>query len=296
MTDLLIQLCRIVYAARVRDRAEETTHAFRSYHPSNGNGESHELLDNRNPRQVFIYQAALATSAAPTFFKVAIVNGEKFLDGGITVNNPSVEAWYEAHRMRLRRNVPNHVDTSGPPIGHVVSIGTGLKDGESIPTEGSPFHKLRKILRRAIRHMTNTEPNHRAMANLAANHHPNPVRYFRFNVTTGLERIKLDHCKRKDRTFRKMDTRTREYLERADTAIDIADCARLLVERRRGRCTAEELRRNFNLTRPGPRENPHNDLYAGPRAPHPAVPPAVPAVVHSAAPGPDPTPDPRHTS
>jgi hypothetical protein len=251
----------IVYAARVLQGKNERTHAFRSYHPYGSSEESHERLDNRNPTQVYISQAALATTAAPTFFKVANVNGEEFLDGGITANNPTSEAWNEAHQRRLRGNHPHPIDQNAPSVGHIVSIGTGLKENKGILVRGTPLSKLRRVIRRAIRHMTDTEPTHEAVTTQAANQNPHPLDYYRFNVITGLERIKLDHCKRNNRTFNKMDTATREYLQRADTIQRISLCARLLVERRRARCTDEELRRNFNLTRPGPRENVYNDLY-----------------------------------
>jgi uncharacterized protein len=57
---------------------------------------------------------AVATAAAPTYFRAALVDGKAYLDGGVWANNPTMAAMVEA-LSRLR--VPlNHVD--------ILSVGT----------------------------------------------------------------------------------------------------------------------------------------------------------------------------
>jgi predicted acylesterase/phospholipase RssA len=56
-----------------------------------------------NPNKCFIWEAARATSAAPTFFKPITIAvpapGNTFVDGGLTYNNPAEPALEEAQRL-----------------------------------------------------------------------------------------------------------------------------------------------------------------------------------------------------
>src|SRR5260370_41600024 len=73
-----------------------------------------------------IWQAARATSAAPTFFKrVEIGMGQPFIDGGLGHNNPSSLVLEEAKRLFDARQ-----------IGCLVSIGTGQGEIISIKRTG----------------------------------------------------------------------------------------------------------------------------------------------------------------
>ena len=69
-----------------------------------------------------IWEAARATSAAPTFFKEVKINIEggttlRFVDGGLKCNNPVVVIMEEAEK----------VFGGDQPVGCVVSLGSGLK-------------------------------------------------------------------------------------------------------------------------------------------------------------------------
>jgi len=87
---------------------------FRSY-------ESHEI----HP-ECKIWEAARATSAAPTFFKrIEIGRAQPFIDGGVGRNNPSWAVLDEANTLFGAR-----------PIGCLVSIGAGQVEAISIRRPG----------------------------------------------------------------------------------------------------------------------------------------------------------------
>jgi patatin-like phospholipase/acyl hydrolase len=55
--------------------------------------------DLRRDWRIPMVDVAMATSAAPTYFSAAEVDGQRFIDGGIWANNPSVVAIAEAVRI-----------------------------------------------------------------------------------------------------------------------------------------------------------------------------------------------------
>ena len=74
--------------------------------------------------RVKIWEAARATSAAASFFEPITIEGQKFVDGGLTENNPIMTMWMEAHSVfgdvpgwRLENNVKCFlsVGAGGPP-------------------------------------------------------------------------------------------------------------------------------------------------------------------------------------
>jgi predicted acylesterase/phospholipase RssA len=94
--------CRLVVpACHARTGA---VHMFRTnHHPDLAGGAGLAATD-----------VAVATAAAPTYFRAALVDGKAYLDGGVWANNPTMAALVEA-LSRLR--VPlNHVD--------ILSVGT----------------------------------------------------------------------------------------------------------------------------------------------------------------------------
>lgn len=69
------------------------------------------------PLSARIWEAARATSAAPTFFQPITINGVKYGDGGTGWNNPTAEALAEAYHIWPSRL-----------IGCLLSLGTGLEE------------------------------------------------------------------------------------------------------------------------------------------------------------------------
>ena len=95
-------VCRLVIPA-VHARTG-SVHLFRTnHHP--------DLLEHKNEPAINV---ALATAAAPTYFRAAEVDNAAFVDGGVWANNPTLAAVAEA---ASRLHVPlNHID--------ILSIGT----------------------------------------------------------------------------------------------------------------------------------------------------------------------------
>ena len=73
-----------------------------------------------------IWEAARATSAAPTYFQPANIDGHWFVDGGLVANDPSMAALTEA--AALFGGTEN--------INMLLSVGSGHR--ESVPIDVNP--------------------------------------------------------------------------------------------------------------------------------------------------------------
>ena len=147
-----------------------------------------------------IWEAARATSAAPTFFKrIEIGRAQPFIDGGLGRNNPSWVVLDEANTLFGAR-----------PIGCLVSIGTGQAEAVGIRRPGF-FQKIVPIdvvdALRAI--ATDFEDTHEHMLLLFAQL---PRTYFRLNVEQGMQGIKLSEWER----LSKVEAHTAQYLRRKE--------------------------------------------------------------------------------
>jgi predicted acylesterase/phospholipase RssA len=140
-----------------------------------------------------IWQAARATSAAPTFFLPIVINDIRYGDGGMGWNNPAKEAVLEAQNK-----------WPGRPIGILVSIGTGLEDAlslddntnavsgiaEALLKNTSPRHSFRlAVAKYAVRCVTSCELVHRELSQ--GGHNISEGNYFRLNVPQGMSGIGL---------------------------------------------------------------------------------------------------------
>ena len=72
-----------------------------------------------------IWEAVRATSAAPTFFKRIVIDGEPYVDGGMGCNNPVQQVLQEAELVFPDRHVAC-----------IISIGAGQAGTISIPKPG----------------------------------------------------------------------------------------------------------------------------------------------------------------
>jgi len=147
-----------------------------------------------------IWEAARATSAAPTFFKrIEIGRAQPFIDGGLGRNNPSWVVLDEANTLFGAR-----------PIGCLVSIGTGQVEAVGIRRPGF-FQQIVPIdvvdALRAI--ATDCEDTHEHMLLLFAQL---PRTYFRLNVEQGMQGIKLSEWER----LSKVEAHTAQYLRRKE--------------------------------------------------------------------------------
>jgi patatin-like phospholipase/acyl hydrolase len=145
-----------------------------------------------------IWEAARATSAAPTFFKhIEIGNKQPFIDGGLGCNNPSKLVLKEAQ-----------VVFPFQQIGCLVSIGTGQAEVISIRSFGF-FQQIVPTdvidVLKAI--STDCEATHEDMLLLFAN---SPNIYFRINVEQGMQGIRRSEWDK----MANVEAHTMQYLKR----------------------------------------------------------------------------------
>jgi len=147
-----------------------------------------------------IWEAARATSAAPTFFKsIEIGNKQPFIDGGVGCNNPSKLVLKEAQ-----------VVFPTQPIGCLVSIGTGQAEVISIKPSGFFQQILPTDVIDALKAIsTDCEAMHEDMLFLFAN---SPNIYFRINVEQGMQGIRLSEWEK----MANVEAHTMQYLRKKE--------------------------------------------------------------------------------
>ncbi|KAK5717227.1 hypothetical protein LTR15_009116 [Elasticomyces elasticus] len=167
-------------------------------------------LDGDVRGEATIWQAALATTAATSFFDSAKIGDRTYRDGALGANNPAKEVENEAARIWH--------DTSGELQSHVkcfLSLGTGQKGTYRV------HDRAWKFLSESLKNVaTDTEPANEEVA-ARWNHLPNKP-YVRFNVHHGLEDIELAEYQREKRGT--MDAATHAYLGLAETRPRVASC------------------------------------------------------------------------
>ena len=175
-----------------------------------------------------IWQAARATSAAPSYFEPVELGDRIFADGGITSKNPTLEALGDL----------NFLHDGDLKDSCVVSIGTGLTIGTALPVRVSKFSRwylLKASYATARRILTQTESTHEEVSmslEIAQ------ASYFRFNLD-GIGDVRLDDWKKTDG----ITASTHTYLEAQKTNTMLDKCAHVLVQNSRVRppITVEEL-------------------------------------------------------
>jgi len=163
-----------------------------------------------------VWQAARATSAASGFFDPINVQfgsyKESYTDGATGANNPINYLWHEAKEAFLEpgENLEDNIDC-------VISIGTGIPAVE-------PFGSSMKAIAKSIVAIsTETEDT----AKVFRRTHEELVKaekYFRFNVSRGLENIGLEKVERKDDII----NITNLYLESDETFELLEKCVNAL--------------------------------------------------------------------
>lgn len=148
----------------------------------------------RNPdlaHDIPIWKVARATSAAPSYFEPAEIDGLAYLDGGFGANNPGQEIYREVRRMN---------NNSVNAIGILISIGTGLNDdsGRIIAKLGLPrYLNYLKFMKKCA---TDAQKTHEYLLELIENRFP----YHRLNVGEGIGGMKLDEWKTRGKLRRKV--------------------------------------------------------------------------------------------
>ena len=210
---------------------------FRSYEPPNTEDAAPVSSDLQDVdlSDVKVWEAALATSAAPIYFPEATITRRsrktadfmidlKFWDGGLLNNNPIDQVWNAGYDLVDQTN-------ETPVVRCVVSIGTGFCD----PKPLSSWHFADKILG-IIGFATNTEAKHHDFErNLRRMNARLPLhertKYFRFNVPTKERDFGLDDWQ----SMAALEKVAEKYIETdSDVRDKIRECAQALISSRQG--------------------------------------------------------------
>ena len=184
---------------------------FRSYYSKRGTSSLYY--------QTKIWEAARATSAAPTFFEpIRIGRTERtFGDGGTGANNPVHEMWKEAIDICDGESLTEN-------LACIVSIGTGVPNLKKFGSSA------KEVMESILRIATETEET----ANNFNRTHPElstgQQRYFRFNTPRGLAEIGLDEASEAGT----IEDMTDVYLKDENVYKQIQQCAKVIAESRSG--------------------------------------------------------------
>ncbi|KAK4919928.1 hypothetical protein LTR49_012526 [Elasticomyces elasticus] len=163
-----------------------------------------------------IVEAALATSAATSYFETATIGNRKFVDGGLAVNNPAEEVEWEARDIWCTESGLSDIKEL---VSCFVSIGTGVPSPMCIEESLQLF-------------ATSTMPNlisetERTEKKIVArwHHELDNGRFFRFNVDQGLQNVGLADYQQEGR----IDASTTTYLNHQMQLSRVRDCVKRLV-------------------------------------------------------------------
>lgn len=143
-----------------------------------------------------IWQAARATTAAPTLFLPVVIDDIQYCDGGIGYNNPAELAIDEAHNI-----------WPGRCIGCLVSVGTGLEDAIQLGRDRKSFARQLLSVTAAktafsldvaewcVELITSNHSKHLELKEKSKRLGINES-YFRFNVPQGMSEIGLEDWQR----------------------------------------------------------------------------------------------------
>ncbi|KAL7628590.1 hypothetical protein AAE478_000105 [Parahypoxylon ruwenzoriense] len=157
-------------------------------------------------RDIKIWEAARATTAAPSYFKKIVLrrgdSTEAFVDGAMGSNNPASELVDEATAL------------FGPDcvLGCLISLGTGSSGPVTIGS-GKGLKSLVDLIVNVKKLATDTESVHRGLQDQMRSELD---AYFRFNLPSGAEKIGLHEYQKLDLLSQLM----KSYIEQESSQID----------------------------------------------------------------------------
>ncbi len=169
----------------------ELPYLFRTYKNLHKGASPIARLLDRNPglaHDIPIWQVARATSAAPTYFKAMKIDGIEYVDGGLGSNNPCEEIYDEVRKMN---------NNSDKCVSIMLSIGTG-KNYHTSRVKGTGILRYLHLYDFAMKRTTGFEVNDAGMRN-KQNYSQHQFKYFRLNVESGPEGVKLDEWRARGR-------------------------------------------------------------------------------------------------
>ncbi|KAI0543597.1 WD40-repeat-containing domain protein [Xylaria curta] len=169
--------------------------------------------DNVHPT---ICQAALATSAATTFFNPVVIGTRTFVDGALWANNPVDEVEREATDIWCSES-----GELTPLIKCFISIGTGNSGLKPVKDR-----RLTSLVETLARITTETEGTARkSMARFRGLLEKG--RYFRFNVEQGLQHVGLEEF----RAAPVIEAATEDYLDSQERQAKVTSCVANLIHK-----------------------------------------------------------------
>ena len=181
-----------------------------------------------------IWEAARATSAAPTFFRRISIGEpvllQPYIDGGMGRNNPIAQVLEEAQQVFPDQHVSC-----------IISIGTGQAQTIKLPKPGLFQQTLPLDVIKAMQGMaTDCE---RTAQEIAARFRDTQNIYFRFNVEHGLQEVGLQQWESLD----KVVTHTEQYMVMVEVDSKLGAAAVAMRERQKGISTAQISMEIMNL-------------------------------------------------
>jgi patatin-like phospholipase/acyl hydrolase len=201
--------------------------------------------EGHNADKCYIWQAARATSAAPTFFKPTTIDipppKATYVDGGLQNNNPAQLAISEARKIWTKTKQFT-----------VVSVGTGrlkavrITDQANFSSKGSrkvrvlswiPYattasripaglQNVKKMAQACVDLVTNSEPAHQRLLEESTSTDPTKqFPYYRFNVERDMQDIGLEEWNKVE----EMNTHTKVYMEERERVLVKNECVRALM-------------------------------------------------------------------
>lgn len=169
------------------------------------------------PRQnqtMTIVEAAMATSAASTFFDPVKIGDQTYLDGSTSANNPVEHVWNEAQVLFGGEDgMINNL------VGCILSIGTGNPGSHTFSSSAW------KVLTETLRNLaTETEKTESRFAKTHSYLNTSTPRYFRFNVEQGLQDVELAEYK----SAGKIRTVTEEYMDHQNKVREVLKISEVL--------------------------------------------------------------------
>ncbi|KAJ7109063.1 acyl transferase/acyl hydrolase/lysophospholipase, partial [Mycena crocata] len=171
------------------------------------------------PISCTIWQAARATSAAPTFFKRALIGPptrpEPFIDGGVGQNNPTEQLLSEAEAI-----------FPGQKVACLISIGTGQPGTIEVRKPGVFERNVVAVgtIKAMVAMATDCEETAERMEKRFEDR---PKTYFRFNVDRGLQKVKLGDWDR----MNEVAAHTRQYMQVNEVGRRLDDAVRAMLVR-----------------------------------------------------------------
>ena len=168
------------------------------------------------PDHATVWEAARATSAAPTFFEPITIGQQTYGDGGMLANNPVHEVWSEARDIWRPKS-----DDISPYIKCILSIGTGDPGLRSLENKIWAFAKdtLSAIATETRKTAEDFRQAHSEMFDAG--------RAFRFNVEQGLQDVGLEEYLKAGLIL----TATGSYMESQEHVDRVDRCASNLASK-----------------------------------------------------------------